>query len=197
MSGPSILLINGSPHREGNSMALGRAVCMAVSDAISVERLYELSIAPCRSCGLCACGGECPLTDDMPRLLRLVDAADVLVISSPLHFTSLSAPVIAFYSRLQPFWTGWDAMRSRSNGGRRRFGALAVTAGGSYRNMFSPARSVTAAVFNTLAIDFVGMTTASDTDALPVRENRVALDEAKALGGRLRELCIAAHTDSE
>lgn len=180
---PRCLVLNGSPHRDGNSMALADVVWKAAGHAGRVVHLYEENIMPCRGCGACAGGLCCPLSDAMPGLLAEIARSNVMLVASPLHFSSLSAPVIAFYSRLQPYWRHGAAIgpAARPATGPDR-GALVVTAGSRYDGMFRPARSVTAAMFNTLGIHFAGMVTADNTDKTSVRENAAARAEARKLG---------------
>lgn len=180
------LVLNGSPRPDGNSMVLARAVADAMGGEADEEALYRRKITPCRACGACERALPCPLADDMPALLLRLASADVLIVASPLHFTSLSAPVIAFYSRLQPFWRSAERMRETFSF-RPREGVLAVTAGSHYPEMFRPARSVTAAVFNTLRIRFAGMATAADTDRVPAAANAEATAVARSLGKAIGE----------
>lgn len=176
-------------------MTLARAVCEAVDGIVSAVNLYDAEIAPCRACGACAKGSfhPCPLTDGFPKVLDALLTSDAVIVASPLHFTSLTAPVIATYSRLQPYW----AMQSDDcrSGVRLREGALVVTAGSEYAGMFQPSRSVTAAVFNTLGIHFAGMVTAANTDSKPLVENTVALEEAQTLGEQMRK-CMISHASN-
>lgn len=179
------LILNGSPHPDGNGMRLASAM-LEVFGGGEVAHLYREDIRPCLGCGRCDGGIPCFIDDSMPGLLALLSEARLVVVASPLHFTSLTAPVIAFYSRLQPFW------RARQAGAallpeRVRRGALVVTAGSEYANMFVPARSVTAAAFNTLPLPFAGMATAAGTDEIPVDENIAALNEARKLAAAMVE----------
>lgn len=179
------LILNGSPRSDGNSMCLASAM-LEVFGGGTVAHLYREDIRPCLGCGRCDGGAPCFIDDAMPRLLALLSEARLVVVASPLHFTSLTAPVIAFYSRLQPFWRARRAGAALLPEGDRR-GALAVTAGSEYANMFAPARSVTAAAFNTLPLPFAGMATAAGTDAVPAKENAVALNGARELAAAMVE----------
>lgn len=184
------LLLNGSPHADGNSMTLAGALCDALGGDVRTVHLHNEGIAPCRACGACSGGAGCVVADAMRELLDTLSRADAVIVASPLHFTSLAAPVIGFYSRLQPFW----ARRRRIGPSRsvlRTAGALVVTAGSNYPGMFGPARSVTAAVFNTIGVHFSGMATAAGTDGRPVRENAQALAEARKLGEDMRAFLAA------
>jgi multimeric flavodoxin WrbA len=111
-------------------------------------------------------------------------AADFLIAASPIHFSSLSAPLIAFFSRLQPFWPA--RRRGEAPLPRRpRQAALAVTGGSDYDGMFDPAHSVAAAAFTVLGIPFAGMAAAGGTDNRPAGDNPEALAAAAALAKRM------------
>lgn len=174
------LVLNGSPRVGGNGMALAGAFLEALGGAHTRLDLYKRAITPCVACGICHSTGVCLLPDAMPEILDHIAGADVILVASPLHFTSLSAPVIAFFSRLQPFWNGAAQLPPRN-----RHGILAVTGGSRYPEMFRPARSVSAAAFKTLGVPFHGMITASGTDSVPARENSEALGEARALAASI------------
>lgn len=189
MSGLMSLVLKGSPAAAGNSLRLAAEVLDAVGGDRRIIDLYRSPVLPCRACARCADGNDCPLADGMAEIMGALAAADVLLIASPLHFTSLSAPLIAFISRLQPFW------HARRRGApplppRNRQGGLVLTAGSRYPDMFKPARSVAAAAFKSLAIPFVGMATADNTDTLPVVENAAALAAAHDLGTEIRRRLV-------
>jgi multimeric flavodoxin WrbA len=145
-----------------------------------IIRLYDSPVRPCRGCGGCAADPVCALDGDLADFPERLAGADCLLIVSPIHFASLSAPLIAFFSRLQPFW------RARRRGRdllARRPGqsALAASGGSDYPGMFAPARAVAAAVAKTLSIPFAGLAAAAGTDRLPVAENPAALAAAARL----------------
>ncbi len=185
------LLLNGSPDPAGQTMCLAGAmleVFAAAGVESKVAHLHDLPLLPCRNCG--GCGGSretdsarpCPLDDAADGLLGVLAAANFLLVASPLHFSSLTAPVIAFFSRLQPFWLAKKRGVPPLPPLARR-AALIVTAGSDYPGMFQPARSVAAAAFNSLDIPFAGVAAATDTDRLAVAENAAALAEAATLAG--------------
>ena len=186
MTALRILLLNGSPNPAGHSMRLARAmldVFAAVGAKTVVAHLYDLALSPCRGCGHCRkaeSGGACPLADAAPGLIRSVATANFVLVASPVHFTSLTAPVVAFFSRLQPFW------QAKRRGVRllpelTRSSALILTAGSERPDIFRAARSAAAAAFNTLAIPFAGMAAAAGTDRTAAADNREALAAAAEL----------------
>lgn len=176
------IVLNGSPHRHGNGMTLAAAIVRAVGGGMNVLHLYEKNIAPCRACLSCLEDGRCPIMDDMPAVLTAISDADYVILASPLHFTSLSAPLIACISRLQPLWRSPQHVLSPA---KRRIGALVVTGGGTYPDMFRPARSVALAAFNTLRAEYAGMLGVAETDTLSAADNPAALAEAEALAMKM------------
>lgn len=186
MSADFTLIFKGSPSPDSGSLRVARAMAGEWGGRIRVAELYEDAIIPCRGCLLCASGVECPLNDAVPEYLSLLAEADYVIVASPLHFSSLTAPVIAFFSRLQPCWRAVRAGRDPLPPRRRR-AALVVAGGGKYAGMFRPAWSVAAAAFNSLAIPFSGMVGIDDTDTVPAAANVAALAEARELARRMRD----------
>ncbi|MDR0363136.1 MAG: flavodoxin family protein [Planctomycetota bacterium] len=183
-----ILVLNGSPRRESESAFLAERIAGAAGYAFESAALYTRRIRPCTACLACAETGRCVLDDDdMGALRRRIHEARGLIVASPLHFTSLSAPVVALFSRLEPDWLAYNASAGRT-APRPHAGAaaLAVAGGSDRRGMFEPARRVAAAAFATLRRVNLGVAAAANTEAVAVRENRIALGQAERIGGALR-----------
>lgn len=179
----NILVLAGSPHgRNGDSGALARLVLERLAGGTRWLDVYSLAIAPCRGCGACLATGDCVLDagDDMGVVVAGLRWCDVLLVASPLHFSSLSGPLICCFGRLQRFW------KSGGLGGKARRGGLAVAGGSEYGNMFDPARRVAAALFATLGVEWRGMATASGTDRIAAADNPAAREQAAALAAALK-----------
>lgn len=180
----NILVLNGSPHGDrGDSAALTRMVTGRLPGETVSLFLYGMSLSPCLGCGGCRSTQSCVLDadDDMGTVVEKLRWSDVVLLASPLHFTSLSGPLVCCIGRLQRFWN------SGGPGGKPRRGGLVATGGALYREMFEPARRVAAAAFVTLGVEWRGMATAGDTDRVPVAENPDALASADALAAALAE----------
>ncbi len=191
LSGSRAVVLNGSPQREGNSVAMARRFLAGLAlggGVVEAEwvHLYDLALLPCRGCMACRGGGVCRLEgeDDFAGVRSGLARSRWVVLASPLHFTSLSAPVVAFISRLQAFWPGFAGGAKLPALERR--GVLLLSGGGEYGRMFEPARAVAAAAFKTLGVEFSGMVTASGTDVRGVGEQPAVLAELDALAARLR-----------
>ncbi len=159
------LVLNGSPRPDGNTMALARLLLDALPGGCEALSAYDLSVAPCAACGGCAESGLCVLDDAMSAVWEGIARADLIVIASPLHFTSLTAPMVSIISRWQSCWHS-----RRPPGDRRRLGAVVATGGSRYPGMFDCARRVALAGFTTIGVELCGILSASGMDG----ENRPA-----------------------
>ena len=93
--GKSIVVLSGSPRKDGNTARLTDAF-LEGADAAGKEttlfRVAGLHIGGCRGCGHCFKNqGVCVQQDDMPPILEALHKADALVLASPVYFFGVSA----------------------------------------------------------------------------------------------------------
>lgn len=104
-----VLILSGSPRKGGNSDILCDEFCkgaVAAGNEVEKIRVTERKIAPCTGCYFCKeSGGRCALNDDMPEILEKIIACDVLVLSTPVYFYSMSAQLKAVIDRCVAKWT--------------------------------------------------------------------------------------------
>ncbi len=160
-----VLVLNASPRADGNTMALTRLLLSHLPGAHEVLSAYDLAVAPCSACGACSGSGVCAIRDAMSVVWERIIRSDILVISSPLHFTSLTAPMVALISRWQSHWHFHSAGVPGPLGNRRRVGAVVSTGGADYPNMFECVRRVALAGFTTIGVEMCGLLSVSGTDA--------------------------------
>lgn len=188
----NVLVLNGSPHLSGNGTRMAEWFLEDLAAAggarelfhREVIHLHDAGFRSCRGCPVCGGLDGCVLAaDGCADAMRRVLACDCLVLVSPVHFSSLAAPLVGFISRLQMIW---DAPPPSSADGRDRCGALLVSGGSEYPGMFEPSRKVAAAAFRTMNREFVGMVAAPETDDVPVAENRDVREAVRELAERVR-----------
>ena len=99
----NVLILKGSPRREGNSSILADQVAAGVKEAggqVESVCLHELEIQPCDACDTCQNGDiDCVIEDDMQELYPKVRAADAVVYASPIYWFSVSAQLKLFIDR--------------------------------------------------------------------------------------------------
>lgn len=90
-----IVVLAGSPRRQSTSHAMARVLADEATAAGATVDFYEiarLKIDYCQGCDYCRShDGVCRLKDDMAEILAKIEAADIVVLASPLYFRSFSA----------------------------------------------------------------------------------------------------------
>ena len=99
----AVLILSGSPRKGGNSNLLCDEFLRGAREAGNqVEKIFLRSkkIAPCNACYFCKrSGGQCAIQDDMAEVLDKMQAADVIVMASPVYFYSIDAQMKAVIDR--------------------------------------------------------------------------------------------------
>ena len=97
------LLINGSPHAKGNTYIALREVKRELEEnGIETELLHvgEMAIRGCIACGNCSKAGKCAHEDVVNVAAPKFEAADALIVGSPVYYGSANATLVAFLDRL-------------------------------------------------------------------------------------------------
>ncbi len=158
MSGPArprVLCVAGSPRRHGNSEQLLDRCVLGVREAggePDVLPVADANVHPCRGCNACSLTGECVVRDGMQDIYPRIDAADAIVVASPVYFATVPAALKAFYDRLQPYWARVHVLGEP--GPERRPGAFLVVRGGGDPYGFQAAVLTTKSVFAVLGVDY-------------------------------------------
>ena len=99
-----VLLLNGSPHPEGNTaFALKQMVEVFAESGVECEILQVGSqmIRGCIGCGTCETKGKCVFDNDpVNELAAKFEAADGLVVGSPVYYGSPNGTLLACLDRL-------------------------------------------------------------------------------------------------
>lgn len=104
-----VLILSGSPRKGGNSDLLCDAFLQgAVDGGNEAEKIFlrDKKVAPCNACYYCRDhgNGQCAIRDDMAEILDKMQAADVIVLSSPVYFYSVDAQMKALIDRCVARW---------------------------------------------------------------------------------------------
>ena len=98
-----ILILAGSPRKNGNSAALCRAFARGAEESghqVETVFLRDRKIGYCLACYHCKkSGGICIIKDDMADILDKMNTADVIVMASPVYFYSIDAQMKALIDR--------------------------------------------------------------------------------------------------
>ncbi len=106
----NVLLLNGSPHVQGNTaLALAELEKTFRENGVDTERIQVGSkpVRGCVACGFCAQHGRCVFDDLVNETALKFEKADGLVVASPVYYASANATLVAFLDRLF-YSTGFD-----------------------------------------------------------------------------------------
>jgi multimeric flavodoxin WrbA len=115
------IAINGSPRKKWNTaILLNKALEGAAANGAETElvHLYDLAFKGCISCFACktrggASYGRCGFSDELTPVLEKIEAADILLIGSPIYFGSVTGELRSFLERLLfPYGTYTDPPRT-------------------------------------------------------------------------------------
>ena len=98
-----ILLINGSPKQNGNTFIALREVQNTLeAEGIETEMIHvgAKSIRGCTACNQCMEKGKCVFDDVVNEVAPKFEAADGIVVGSPVYYASPAGTLIAFLDRL-------------------------------------------------------------------------------------------------
>lgn len=98
-----VLILNGSPRQNGNtSIAIREMEKVFTGSKVEVEtvQIGNQDIRGCIACGTCFEKGKCIFDDVVNELAPKFEAADGLVVASPVYYASANATLIACLDRL-------------------------------------------------------------------------------------------------
>ena len=98
-----VLLINGSPRINGNTaLALKEMADIFAAEGIEAEIIHigNRDIRGCIACGSCGKTGKCVFDDAVNEIAPKFEAADGIVIGSPVYYASANATLMGLMQRL-------------------------------------------------------------------------------------------------
>ena len=98
-----VLMLNGSPKANGNTaIALREMEKIFAAEGIETEIVHigHLPIRSCVACGVCSSTGKCVVEDVVNEIAEKFEAADGLVVGSPVYYASANATLVAALTRL-------------------------------------------------------------------------------------------------
>lgn len=184
------LLLNASPHANGDTAALIRAFTCALNGEIERFDCFSANLSPCIDCRRCHRVPGCAIDDDMQRVFRAIEASDAIVLASPVWFSLPTPPALALGSRLETYYCA--VFRGEPPLPRNRVGGVLLVGGGSggFDSALTSAkrllRAAGAGSFGPAAIS-------RHTDTVPAKDDVQALQDAVALAEYLNRTCESAN----
>lgn len=182
-----IVGICGSPRRGGNTEKLLDAALLGARRSGARTKkiiLNELSFKPCQACGGCDLTGRCVIRDGMGLIYKSVNAADGIIIASPVYFGSVSAQLKMMIDRFHCEWVRRFILGS--TGGKEKKGVFLCVSGAGREKLFVNSRKVARIFFKSIGVRYCGEVFCGDVDAKgAIKMKKDAMDRALKLGRSL------------
>ena len=96
----NLLGIIGSPRKMGNCELMVKEIAAGLPERakLSMVRLVEKDIRPCKACYRCLTG-DCPQQDDFSGVLRAIMEADAVVVAAPAYLRGTHSSLQRFLDR--------------------------------------------------------------------------------------------------
>ncbi len=130
-----VLAIMGSPRKGKNNDMLLDTILNSIKQqeaSVEITKLYvsDLAIAPCLACDACTRRAGCVQKDGMAELYQHFDSADIILMTSPMYFNSISGQLKAIIDRNQAIWSSKYVLKqSLIDKSKPRVGYFIITAG--------------------------------------------------------------------
>ncbi len=123
-----ILIINGSPHKNGDTSYIVEQINNRLEGEIEEINPFFDKISPCIDCRHCWKEEGCAIKDGMEKIY--MDDYDTIIIASPVHFCNFTPPVLALITRLNMIWCNKHFLGIEHKF-REKQGFLVLVGGGS------------------------------------------------------------------
>jgi multimeric flavodoxin WrbA len=191
MAKQKVLVVMGSPRKNGNSAALAMQVAAGVkANGAEVESFYlhGMDIQPCKGCDACQeeTAQGCVIDDKMQSLYPKIREADALVIASPIYWFTVSAQTKLFMDRCYALGRYPTEGPPESVFGGKRIG-IVLTYGDTdpFSSGAVNALRTFQDGFNYVRAHIVGFVYGSATEAGEIKQNRDLMEKAYELGRQL------------
>lgn len=182
-----ILVLKGSPREKGNSAVLADRLAEGARQAgAQVESIYlhGLDIRPCDACDLCRdLDSGCVIEDDMQDLYSKLDAADAIVLASPIYWFTVSAQLKLCIDRWYAFQSScWERFQHKQAGIILTFGDTDLYTSGGINAIHT-----FESMFRYLKMEVIGMVYGSVNEVGDALKQPELMQQAYRLGQRLGE----------
>jgi len=186
------LLINGSPHRNGNNALILDVIEKGLKENNVVTGRVEVSsheIHPCIHCRECERQKGCVVQDDMTWTYEQLNRSDIIVVSCPIYFNGVSAQFKALVDRCQAIWASKYVLGDSMIDRQKERGGLFICTGGQPegKSNFNGAVMVADMFFRVINVNKWDKLLISNVDSHPVKDRKDVLEQinitAKELAG--------------
>lgn len=174
-----VLVLNGSPKKSGQTMMLTKELTARIHGEVEVIHIYDyMPLKPCLGCHKCRIDKVCSQEDYFQFILEKIEAADCIVLASPMWFGNVSGPMLSFLSRLNILHNGYEVRKDKQHSWQKA-GILVLTTGARWKSMAKSVEATVEFYFHEMDALMLGGIYANKTDILPSMENKYALQQCE------------------
>ncbi|EHI55489.1 hypothetical protein HMPREF9333_01204 [Johnsonella ignava ATCC 51276] len=115
-----IVVITGSPRKNGNSLAMTKAFINAAKErghSITVFDATSLNVDGCNACETCFKSGKaCSFDDDFNSIAPAILKADTIIYTMPVYWYSIPAKIKAVIDKTFPFYLDGENVTGKGCG---------------------------------------------------------------------------------
>jgi len=171
--------ICGSPRRGGNSEILLDEFLKCLEEKGTETKkfiLNEMKFVPCQECENIRKDGRCKIQDDMQKIYSEVEGADIIVVSSPIFFGSLSAQIKMMIDRFQCQWLGINIFKTYTP--KKKKGYFICVEAGDRDDFVENAKSIIKNFFVTIGATYSGEVICKGVDKKgKIREKKECIEK--------------------
>jgi multimeric flavodoxin WrbA len=186
-SSKRIIMVLGSPRKQGNSEILAHRVADGAKNAakatVKCFYLNKMDIKPCTACDICRedIDLNCIIKDDMQDVYPKLRQMDALVIASPIYYCMVTGPTKLFMDR----WYALGGPQGNALKGKRIGIVLTYDNIDPFRSGAINAIRMFQDTFNYLGSNIVGVVYGRALAVGEIKSNRDVLEKAYLLGKQL------------
>lgn len=178
-----VVILNGSPDKKGVTKQITDYVFADIDCEISEHWSYYSDIKPCVDCQYCFRNPNlCVIKDDFQNMMEDFREADLIVLASPLHFSSFTGKLLTSISRMQYLFALKYIHNLESDFTKKR-GLTIVTGGNDYHNMFQAIDAVDKIIYDHMNVENIDrlLIKATDKDSVEniINMNLSKIDEIR------------------
>lgn len=173
------LIFNGSPRKEGDTMALIEALTQDLEGTYEIVYAYDSKVQPCVDCRYCWENKGCVIDDEMQAIYKSIETCDNIVIASPIYFSEVTGPLLTVMSRLQTYFCARH-FRQEKPIAKGKKGGIILVGGGD--GVMDRAYTTSLGLLRHMNAKTVApMIVSHNTNLVPASRDRKALESAKTL----------------
>jgi multimeric flavodoxin WrbA len=188
-----VLGLAGSPRKGGNTdILLAKFMEGATSQGAETKTIAvcNLKLSGCWHCDACLEKGNCRVQDDMQMVYKEMEAADRIVLTSPVQFMGVSAQLKAVIDRCQALWARKYVLKIPTLGDNRPRKGFFISVSGrrTVPNLFDGELLTIKNLFRMIDVPYAGELLVPGADAKgDIMKHPEALEQAYQAGRKFME----------